>query len=106
MIDVIGFFTVVIRFAAIVICGFFVLPLQFKEWRVRDGLAKLRLWLLAIGILLFSMNLFTIYFHFCRLYGCYSQELFNFLAIFNAVDTFLISVFAFKIYNEHYKEQL
>lgn len=94
---------IVIRLLSVIICLFFTIRLQIREVQVKNGLRKLRVLLLAIGITLFHIHLISLYFLFDIVLSDIPQKSLNaFLQIANSTAFLLVSIFSFMIYHQQY----
>jgi hypothetical protein len=98
--------SIVLRIISSVTLLFFFIPLQLKEALVKNGLRKLRLQLLAVGVLLFLENILTVYLLLNILLSSSHQQLDNILAqIFNATIAIALSFTFYNIYHFQYSDK-
>lgn len=95
---------IIIRIITAVIFLCFIIPLQIKEARVKNGLAVLRLELLVSGIILFFVNTFGLSVIVLRyLFGdSVVQKVTEFITIFNSIGFLFIACIKFHIYHREY----
>lgn len=94
---------IIIRIITAVIFLLFVIPLQIKESKVKNGLSMLRRQMLISGVAVLSSNFVSLYFLFIQIpKGGYSIPS-QFLQVINAATFLLIAVVGYKIYHQQYK---
>lgn len=95
----------IIRLVAAIIILFFFLPLQVKEAGVKNGLKRLRYQLLAEGVIVFMVNLTSMFFLWDLYVRDVPQKFINSsLQVINALAFFFIAAIALMIYRQSYTE--
>ena len=98
--------SIIIRVISSVILLFFFIPLQIKEAFVRNGLKKLRIQLLIIGIIILITNVLTGYILWEILVTYTRERLDNVMAqLLNAIAYLILSVIFYQMYKFQYSEQ-
>lgn len=97
-----------IHVIALIISLVFVLPLQIKESKVKDGIATLRKQLLLMGINIIFLSVVTIIVLSYRLFVTLPQELMRYLVtslvLLHSLGFLMFSINAYKIYNHQHEE--
>lgn len=97
---------IVIRLFSCVILLFFMIPLQYKELRVKNGLRKLRIQLLSIGILLLCINIVRITSLIITfLTRSTPDPLAGLLQIINGIFFVIVSLIGLSMYTSQYSEE-
>lgn len=97
-------FNIVVRIVTAIIFLKFIIPLQFKEAQVKNGLLRLRYELLASGIIMFLVNtvgLSIIIFQYFFPENIVNQFA-NLVTIFNTLGFLMIALIKYKIYHTKY----
>jgi hypothetical protein len=95
--------SIIVRALSIAVLMIYVIPLQIRESRVKNGLRKLRIQMLSAGTIILLMNLVTLWITFRGLSKAVDfPPDSEFLQIFNASGFFGISVIFFLIYHQQF----
>lgn len=98
--------SLVIRFIALVISGFFVIPLMVQQSKVKNGLKKLRYLLLGLGLVIFVINIITMIYLLQIVVGDIPQKLLNsILQIVNALGHLTMSAIIYMMYHSQYNKE-
>jgi hypothetical protein len=98
--------SLLLRVISVIQILFFVLPLQVKEYAVRNGLISLRQQLLFFGVILFLSNVVSTFFLINVIISVREQQLTNILLqIFNAASFLILSTIGNLIYHSQYSEE-
>lgn len=96
--------SIVLRLISCLILVVFLIPLQIKEATVQNGLRRLRLLLLAFGVVLLLANIFSLVFLFLA-YSVPQKPLNALLQIINAVTFLVLSVLIRLVYKQQYTDE-
>jgi len=92
-----------LRFTALIISLLFVIPLMFREVKVKNGLRRLRIELLLLGIIIVVINMTTMYYLLLIILHDIPQRNVNvYLQLQNAFSHFLIALLLYGIYHNQY----
>lgn len=95
--------SIILRIISSIIMLFFFIPLQIKEALVKNGLRKLRIQLLTVGIIIFITNILTGYILWEILITYAKERLDNIEAqVLNAIASIVLSVILYQIYKFQY----
>ena len=98
---------VILRLIAIWITLRYVIPLQWKEAGVRNGLIALRRQLLTIGLVATFLNVLSIIFVLVRLF--LDREMYMLLSavlsVINGAGFLLMAVILYKVYHQQYSSE-
>lgn len=99
--------SIFIQLAAFVVCAFFVVPLQIKEARVKNGLAKLRKQLLLVGISIALLSLITAIVLSLRFFisGDIARYISIGIVFFHSIGFLIVSATGYKIYHQQYTDE-
>lgn len=93
------YINIFLKLLALLIYGFFVLPIQIEESKVSNGIGRIRKLLLGIGFSIMLTNIIGIIIHVCRLMSC-SPLLVEKMVIIYALNGFLASLAFYIIYKK------
>jgi len=98
--------SLLLRFAALIISAFFVIPLMIQQSKVQNGLRKLRYLLLILGAIIFIINLVTLIYLCQIIIDDIPQRLLNStLQIMNAVGHLVIALITYMMYHSQYSKE-
>jgi dipeptide/tripeptide permease len=98
-----AYVAILIRILSTIIIVFQLIPLQIKEANVKNGLRKLRLQLLIVGITLFITNVVSIGLIADSIMDIVPASIFNaLLQILNSLAILIFSIVLYLIYHNQY----
>lgn len=100
-------FAIVLHLSSAAIVAFFIIPLQVKEARVRNGLAKLRIQLLIFGVTVFSLGLLGAIILSTRFFisGSVAIYLTLFMIVLHGLGFLSLSVVGHRMYTQQYTDE-
>lgn len=98
--------SIALRVLSSIIMLFFFIPLQIKEALVKNGLRRLRIQLLTVGIIIFITNILTGYILWAILVTYAKERLDNIEAqLLNAIASVVLSLVLYRIYRFQYSDK-
>jgi hypothetical protein len=92
-------FSLVLRVLSMLLLGLMVLPKQYREAKVDNGLKTYRQTLLVLGVILFSSIVIPFFISINNVFGNPMRMLTDQVAVINAMNDFLIALTLYLIYN-------
>lgn len=98
--------SIILRIISSIIMLFFFIPLQVKEVLVKNGLRRLRIQLLSVGIIVLASNILTAYI-LIDLLTSYSKQRFDdvLAQLLNAIAYLALSIIYYRMYKAQYSPE-